>query len=152
MPELKDRELPRAERLIARVRRVTNDKIAYLAERWGPGKLLSTADVIIRAVDQAYSKAKQDRTMCVPTEKKLLQRIKAGKEDRGVLPVPPDESIGVGDILNFREATFSLHQVPTLVPHGDSVSMRIKGAEDTGDKFGGSRLYAFRWGPIEADG
>ena len=88
--------------------------------------------------------------MSIPTEKKLLQRIKEGKEDRGILPVAPDESVGVGDILSFREATFSLHQIPTLVPHGDSVSMRITKAEDTGDKYGGSRLYAFRWQPIEA--
>ena len=50
----------------------------------------------------------------------------------------------MGDILTFREATFSLHQIPTLVPNGDSASMRITKAEDTGDKYGGSRLYAFQ--------
>jgi len=152
MPESKDSELPRSERLFARVPEVTNNKIAYLAERWGPGETLSTADVIIRVIEQAYLKAKEDRTMSVPTEKKLLQRIKAGKEDRGILPVPPDESIGVGDVLTFREATFSLHQIPTLVPNGDSASMRITKAEDTGEKYGGSRLYAFRWQRIEVDG
>jgi hypothetical protein len=151
MPERKDSELPREERLFARVPKATNDKIAYLAERWGLGETLSTADVIIRVVEQAYLKSKESRTMSVPTEKKLLQRIKAGKADHGILPVPPDESIGVGDILTFREATFSLHQIPTLVPHGESVSMRITEADDTGNKYGGSRLYAFRWQPIEAD-
>jgi hypothetical protein len=152
MPEPKDSELPREERLFARVPKVTNDKIAYLAKRWGPGEALSTADVIIRLVEQTYLKATEARTMSMPTEKKLLQRIKAGKEDRGILPVAPDESVGVGDILTFREATFSFHQIPTLVPNGDSVSMRITKAEDTGDKYGGSRLYAFRWQPIEANG
>jgi len=152
MSESKDSELPRDERLSARVPKVTNNRIAYLAKRWGPGETLSTADVIIRVVEQAYLKAKEDRIMSVPTEKKLLQRIKEGKEERGILPVPPDESIGVGDILTFREATFSLHQIPTSVPNGDSVSTRITKAEDTGDKYGGSRLYAFRWRPIEVNG
>ena len=149
MSEPKDSERPREERLFARVPKVTNEKIAYLAKRWGDGETLSTADVIIRAVEQAYLKAKESRTMSVPTEEKLLQQIKAGKEDRGILPVAPDESVGVGDILTFREATFSLLGIPDLVPHGDSVSMRITKAEDTGDKYRGSRLYAFRWQPIE---
>jgi hypothetical protein len=152
MPESKDSELPREERLFARVPKVTNNKIAYLAERWGLGETLSTADVIIRVVEQAYLKSKEARTMSVPTEKKLLQRIKAGTADRGILPVAPDESVGEGDVLAFQEATFSPHQIPTPVPNGDSVSMRITKAEDTGDKYGGSRLYAFRWQPIEIDG
>jgi hypothetical protein len=152
MPESKDSELPREERLFARVPKVTNNKIAYLAERWGLGETLSTADVVIRVVEQAYFKSKEARTMSVPTEKKLLQRIKAGTADRGILPVPPDESIAVGDILSFREATFSLHQIPTLVLNGDSASMRITKAEDTGNKYGGSRLYAFQWQRIEMDG
>ncbi len=114
--------------------------------------LISTADVIIKAVGQAYLKAKGDRTMNVPTEKNRLQQIKAGRADHGILPVPPDESIGVGDILTFREATFDHHQIPTLVPNGDAVSMRITKAEDTGNKHGGWRLYAFRWQPVAADG
>lgn len=152
MPEPKDSVLPREERLFARVPKVTNDKIAYLAKRWGSGETLSTADVIIRTVEQAYLKAKGDRIMSVPTEKTLLQRIKARQEDRGILPVPPDESIGVGDILTFREATFDHHQIPTLVPGGDTVDMRITKADDTGDKYGGWRLYGFRWQPIEANG
>jgi hypothetical protein len=152
MPEPKDSILPREERLFARVPKVTNEKIAYLAKRWGSGETLSTADVIIKAVEQAYLKAKGDRTMNVPTERNLLQQIKAGREDRGILPVPPDESIGVGDILTFREATFDHHQIPTLVPNGDAVSMRIIKANDTGDKHGGWRLYAFRWQPVDANG
>lgn len=151
MPEPKDSELPRVERLFARVPKTTNDKIAYLARRWRSREELSTADVIIRLVEQAYFKAKEKRTVSVPTETKLLKRIKTGKENQGILPVAPDEGIGVGDTLTFREATFSVHQVPTLVPSGESVSMRVTKAEDTGDKYGGSRLYAFRWQPIEAD-
>jgi hypothetical protein len=151
MPESKDSELPREERLFARVPRATNDKIAYLVQRWSRGQTLSAADVIIRVVEQAYLEAKEAQTMRVPTEKKRLQQIKAGKADHGILPVPPDESIGVGDILTFREADFDPHQIPTLVPHGDSVSMRITKAEDTGEKYNGCRLYAFRWQPIGAD-
>lgn len=151
MPELKDSGLPREERLFARVPKATNDKIAYLAKRWGSGDTLSTADVIIKTVELAYHKAKGDRTMNVPTEKKLLQQIKAGREDRGILPVPPDESIGVGDILTFREAIFDLHQIPTLVADGDAVSMRITKADDTGNKHGGWRLYGFRWESIKTD-
>jgi hypothetical protein len=38
-----------------------------------------------------------------------------------------------------------------MVPGGDSVSMEITKAEDTGEKYGGSRLYAFRWLPTEAE-
>jgi hypothetical protein len=152
MSDQKDSELPREERLFARVPKVTNDKIAYLAERWGRGETLSTADVIIRTVEQAYVKEKENQTMSVPTEKKLLEQIKAGKRDQSILPVPPDESIGVGDILTFREATFDPHQIPTLVPKGESVSMRITKAKDTGDKHFGNRLYSFQWQPIEVDG
>jgi hypothetical protein len=100
---------------------------------------------------QAYLKAKEKRTMSVPTEKMLLQQIKTGTENRGILPVAPDESVGVGDILTFREATFSLHRIPTLVSNGDSLSMRVIKGEDTGDKYGGSRLHEFWWQPIEYD-
>ncbi len=152
MPEPKDSILPREERLFARVPKVTNEKIAYLAKRWGSGETLSTADVIIRLVEQAYLKAKGNRTMNVPTEKNLLQRIRVGREDRGILPVPPDEGIGVGDTLSFQEATFDPHQIPSLVPNGDAVSMRITKADDTGEKYGGCRLYGFRWQPIDANG
>ncbi len=152
MPESEDGELPREERLFARVPKVTNDKIAFLGKRWSSGKELSTADVIVRLVELAYLKAKEKRTMSVPTEKKLLQQIKAGRVSHGILPVAPAESIGVSDILTFREATFSVHQIPTLVPNGDAVSMRITKAEDTGDKYAGNRLYAFQWQSIETDG
>jgi hypothetical protein len=145
MPEPKDDELPREERLFARVPKVTNDKIGYLAERWGLGETLSTADVIIRAVERAYLKAKEARTMSFPTVKKLLHEIRAGKANEGILPVPPGESIGVGDTLTFEEATFSLHQIPEYVPNGESVSRRITKATDTGMKHFGSRLYAFQW-------
>lgn len=152
MQESKDSELPREERLFARVPKVTNNKIAYLAERWGLGETLSTADVIIRAVDEAYLKAKEARTMTFPTGKKLLQGIKAGKEDRGIIAVSPDNSVGVGDILIFREATFDPYQIPTLVPNGDSASVRITKAEDTGNKYFGCRLYGFQWQLIGAGG
>jgi hypothetical protein len=151
MPESKDNELPREERLFARVPRATNEKIEYLTKRWNPGEPLSTADVIIRAVEQAYLKAKEPHTMIVPTEKKLLRRIKAGKETCGTLPVAPDEGIGVGDILAFREATFSIFDVPALVSEGESVLMRITKAHDTGSRYHGDRLVTFRWQPTEAE-
>ena len=57
-----------------------------LGQAMGSRETLSTADVIIRVVEQAYLKSKEDRTMSVPTEKKLLQRIKAGKEDQAFSP------------------------------------------------------------------
>jgi len=148
MPEPRDSVRPREERLFARVPNATLEKIAYLAKRWGPDETLSTADVIIRLVDQAYFRAKGNRSMNVPTEKNLLQQIKAGHQDRGILPVPPDESIGVGDILNFQEATFDAHQIPSFVPNGDEISMQITKADDTGGKYGGHRLYGFRWQPL----
>jgi hypothetical protein len=153
MPELRDSDLPREERLFARVPKTTNDKIAYLAKRWGRGKILSTADVIVKVVDRAYVESKGDLNMLNPTERSLLQRIKSGKVDVGILPVLPDlAGIGPGDILTFREATFSVHQIPTFVPGGESVSMRITKAEDTGEKYGGCRLYSFRWQGIGNDG
>jgi hypothetical protein len=54
-PTPRDIDLPRPERLFARVPKTTQDKIAFLAKRWGPVQPLSTADVVIKLVEEAFA-------------------------------------------------------------------------------------------------
>ena len=82
--------------------------------------------------------------MEIPTDKPLLDRIKAGDVGVGLIPCPPDHIPVPGDRVVFREATFSFGRT-TVDPVGDSIQATLTVVYDTGDKYQGSPLCTLRW-------
>jgi len=90
--------------------------------------------------------------MDVPTTKLLLEKIKAGELRLGLIPCPPDHLPAPGDRVRFREATFEQFCVPSLVPNGDSVSVKLTSIYDTHTAYLGFTLCTLRWDAEEPDG
>lgn len=51
---MRDSDLPRSEKIFARLPMTTVVKIDEMAKHWGPVKPLSTADVLIEAIERIY--------------------------------------------------------------------------------------------------
>ncbi len=86
--------------------------------------------------------------MDVPTEKTLLERIKAGKVREGTIPYPPDQVPAVGDIVTFREATWAFG-IPSRVPNGDWFSVTLTSVlESPMPRYFGSTLWELQWDAV----
>lgn len=87
--------------------------------------------------------------MDVPTAKPLLEKIKAGEVRVGLIPCPPDHLPALGDVVTFREAIFDDFSVSSLVPNGDSASVRLASVYDTHNTYLGFTLCTLRWDAAE---
>jgi hypothetical protein len=87
--------------------------------------------------------------LTVPTTKELLQSLKHGSHLRAMIPVPAGKNLVPGDRVVFAEATFdSLGMIPNMSPNGDSVTVILSKAEDTGGTYGTMRIFGIGWAPI----
>lgn len=143
-----DIKLPRNDRLFARVPSETKEKIEFLVSRLDHSKILSTADVVIEAVEELYSRfSRQARVMRVPTCTETMNEIENGDTNSGLLMVSQsDEGIMIGDFLEFKETLFTSFNVPINDSYlSKSIIMRIIDMKPTGMIHLGNRIYFFRW-------
>lgn len=82
--------------------------------------------------------------MDVPTEKPLLEKIKAGQVHEGTIPYPSDQIPAVGDRVTFREATFPFG-IPTRVSNGEWVSVTLTTVRKSPMSYFGSTLWELEW-------
>jgi hypothetical protein len=85
----------------------------------------------------------------VPTNKPLLEKIKAGQVRVGTIPCHADHLPSPGERMTFREATFGIG-VPNPVPNGDSVSVTLTSVVDTHTPYLGYTLCTLRWDSEES--
>jgi restriction system protein len=83
--------------------------------------------------------------MIIPTTKKLLKKIKAGKESQAIIPVARDERLGAGDQVTFHEAVFDQQDTLSLVSDGDAYSVTLTTAQETDLPYKNSILFAIKW-------
>jgi anti-sigma regulatory factor (Ser/Thr protein kinase) len=83
--------------------------------------------------------------LVIPTARDLLDEIRAGKESRAIIPVPAKTKLASGDRVTFAEAAFDRMGIPSLIIDGESVSVSLTKADETGDSYGTMRLVAIGW-------
>ena len=96
---------------------------------------------------QAQEEVPDATPLVVPTPKDLLEEIRTGKETRAIIPVPAGKSLSPGDRVTFAEAAFDRFGTPTMIVGGDSVSVILTKAQETGDSYQAKRLLAIGWDP-----
>ena len=96
---------------------------------------------------QAQEEVPDATPLVVPTPKDLLEEIRTGKETRAIIPVPAGKSLSPGDRVTFAEATFDRFGTPTMIVGGDSVSVILTKAQETGNSYQAKRLLAIEWDP-----
>lgn len=80
----------------------------------------------------------------VPTERGLLDRIRAGDTLVGEIPCPADRLPVAGDTVRFLEAVF-VFDFPRLTPLGDRIDATLTSVFNTGREYRGSPLCVLRW-------
>lgn len=80
----------------------------------------------------------------IPTERTLLDRIRAGEVLVGLIPCPADRLPVAGETVRFLEAVFEF-DFPKLVPLGGWIDVALTSVFNTGDEYRGSPLCTLRW-------
>lgn len=75
-------------------------------------------------------------SLLVPTFREQLESSRAGRKTGVLIPEPPGEGLTPGDHVVFAEATFDPMEIPTFIPGGNSIAVRLVKAENTGASTG----------------
>ena len=68
-----------------------------------------------------------------------------------MIPVPAGRNLAPGDLVIFAEATFSPFGTPSLIDGGQSLSVALTKAEDTGGIYQTARIFGIGWEPVARD-
>jgi hypothetical protein len=130
---------------IFRVFRLAHPEINVIAIR--------ANEPVLQMIDRARAHAAEAfaTPLVIPTVRELLEEIRAGRETRAMIPVPPGRKLTPGDRVIFAEATFSPFGTPSLIDGGQSLSVTLTTAEDTGGIYQTARIIGIGWEPVALD-
>jgi hypothetical protein len=83
--------------------------------------------------------------MMMPMAKQDIGRVKNGRMRKATIPVAPPGDLKPGDEVTFYEAVFDGRQVPTMVPGGVTVTVRLTQVQNSGAAHGGATLFTVEW-------
>ena len=127
---------------IFRVFKLAHPEIEVVAVR--------ASEAVEQMIKRAQSQKPEPDTvpLVIPTARDLLEEIRTGKESRAIIPVPARKKLASGDRVTFAEAAFDRIGIPSLITDGDTISVTLTKADETGDSYGTMRLVAIGWGPL----
>jgi hypothetical protein len=127
---------------VFRVFRLAHPEIEVVAVR--------ASKAVEQMIKRAQSQEPEPATvpLVIPTAKDLLEEIGTGKESRAIIPVPAKKTLASGDRVIFAEAAFDRIGIPSLITDGDTVTVILTKADETGDFYGTMALVAIAWDPL----
>lgn len=88
-----------------------------------------------------------------PADEQRISEVERGRSREAVVPLPPGESLVVGDTVLFALSRSRAGQQPSYVKGGDSVLVSLTEVTELGaiDPVSGQALYRLRWEPLGQD-
>jgi len=89
-----------------------------------------------------------------PANERRISEVERGRSFTAIVPMPPGQTISVGDSILFALAQSRADQEPSYVKGGDSVRVLLTDVTDLGeiDPASGLALFQLTWVPLGQHG
>lgn len=124
-----------------------------LAREWGDPQLALIGPKSVPRLKQSHlvlasvSERSPIASMEFPTDRHELKKMREGTRDFALVPVPPDDTLAVGDTVTFYEAASDPFGFPVDMPNGERLSIDLTEVTKQADQWAGHDLYRIFWDP-----